>query len=165
MSKIALTPNASGTGTFTIAAPNSNTNRTLTLPDVSGEVFSQGNILGTVTESSGVPTGAIIENGSNANGEFVKYADGTMICTLVSPTLTAGTAAGDIFTSAANTRTLPATFSAAPKVAFSASRVGGVIGHWAGSGSATTTTVDVRLLTAVSGATGTVNVIAVGSWF
>ena len=38
MSKIALAPNASGTGTFTIAAPNSNTDRTLTLPDVAGEV-------------------------------------------------------------------------------------------------------------------------------
>lgn len=33
MSQIALTPNASGTGTFTIAAPGTNTNRTLTLPD------------------------------------------------------------------------------------------------------------------------------------
>jgi hypothetical protein len=42
MSKIALTPNASGTGTFTIAAPNSNTNRTLTLQDVSGEVLTTG---------------------------------------------------------------------------------------------------------------------------
>ena len=34
MSKIALTPNASGTGTLTVAAPNTNTDRTLTLPDV-----------------------------------------------------------------------------------------------------------------------------------
>lgn len=33
MSKIALSPNASGTGTFTIASPNSNTNSTLTLPE------------------------------------------------------------------------------------------------------------------------------------
>lgn len=33
MSKIALTPNASGTGTLTVAAPNTNTDRTLTLPD------------------------------------------------------------------------------------------------------------------------------------
>ena len=39
MSKISLQPNASGTGTFTLAAPNSNTNRTLTLPDVSGTVL------------------------------------------------------------------------------------------------------------------------------
>jgi glutamate dehydrogenase/leucine dehydrogenase len=42
--------------------------------------YSRDNILGTVSQSAGVPTGAIIERGSNANGEFVKYADGTMIC-------------------------------------------------------------------------------------
>lgn len=33
MSKIALTPNPSGTGTLTLAAPNTNTDRTITLPD------------------------------------------------------------------------------------------------------------------------------------
>jgi hypothetical protein len=38
MTKIAITPNAAGSGTFTIAAPNSNTDRTLTLPDAAGEV-------------------------------------------------------------------------------------------------------------------------------
>lgn len=36
--------------------------------------------VGTVSESGGVPTGAIIESGSNANGKYIKYADGTMIC-------------------------------------------------------------------------------------
>jgi hypothetical protein len=36
MSKIALSGNASGTGTFTFAAPGTNTDRTLTLPDASG---------------------------------------------------------------------------------------------------------------------------------
>jgi len=44
------------------------------------EIYHQGSILGTVSQSGGVPTGAIIERGSNANGEYVKYADGTMIC-------------------------------------------------------------------------------------
>ena len=34
MSRITLAPNASGTGTLTVAAPNTNTDRTLTLPDV-----------------------------------------------------------------------------------------------------------------------------------
>ena len=34
MSKITLAPNASGTGTLTVAAPNTNTDRTITLPDV-----------------------------------------------------------------------------------------------------------------------------------
>ena len=44
------------------------------------ELFNTGNILGTVSQSGGVPTGAIIESGSNANGEYVKFADGTLIC-------------------------------------------------------------------------------------
>ena len=38
MSKIAISPNVSGTGTFTIASPDSNTDRTLTLPDAGGSV-------------------------------------------------------------------------------------------------------------------------------
>jgi len=40
MSKIALQGDASGTGTFTIASPNSNTDRTLTLPDEAGTVLT-----------------------------------------------------------------------------------------------------------------------------
>jgi len=40
MSKISLTPNASGTGTLTIAAPNTSTDRTLTLPDETGTVLT-----------------------------------------------------------------------------------------------------------------------------
>lgn len=41
MSKIALTPNASGTDTFTIAAPaGTGTDRTLTLPDETGTVLT-----------------------------------------------------------------------------------------------------------------------------
>ncbi|MGU3577106.1 hypothetical protein ACLBWZ_16445 [Brucellaceae bacterium C25G] len=44
------------------------------------KAFRRGNILGTVSQAGGVPTGAIIERGSNANGEFVKFADGTQIC-------------------------------------------------------------------------------------
>jgi len=46
MSKIALTPNASGSGTFTIAAPNSDTDRTLELPDKAGAIVAgEGSVL------------------------------------------------------------------------------------------------------------------------
>lgn len=41
--------------------------------------YDRSNVLGTVSQASGVPTGAIVERGSNANGEYVKYADGTLI--------------------------------------------------------------------------------------
>lgn len=52
MSKIALTPNASGSGTFTIAAPNSNTDRSLTLPDEAGTVLtSASNISSQATQN------------------------------------------------------------------------------------------------------------------
>ena len=40
--------------------------------------------VGTVSESSGTPTGDIIQKGSNANGEYVRYADGTQICWITS---------------------------------------------------------------------------------
>jgi hypothetical protein len=40
MSKIALTPSASGTGVFTISSPATNTDRTLTLPDEAGTVLT-----------------------------------------------------------------------------------------------------------------------------
>lgn len=45
------------------------------------QVYSQNSILGTVSQSGGVPTGAVIERGSNANGRYVRFADGTQICT------------------------------------------------------------------------------------
>jgi len=43
--------------------------------------YRQGNILGTVSQAAGAPTGAVVERGSNANGEYVRFADGTQICT------------------------------------------------------------------------------------
>ncbi|QWZ63568.1 phage tail protein [Aeromonas sp. FDAARGOS 1417] len=42
--------------------------------------YKRKNILGAVSQVAGIPTGAIIERGSNANGEYIKFADGTMIC-------------------------------------------------------------------------------------
>jgi hypothetical protein len=44
------------------------------------EVLHSGRLLGTVSQSGGVPTGKVIERGSNANGEYVRFADGTQIC-------------------------------------------------------------------------------------
>lgn len=43
-------------------------------------IMHTANIVGAVSQSSGVPTGAVIEYGTNANGSFVKWADGTMVC-------------------------------------------------------------------------------------
>ncbi|MFQ2769796.1 tail fiber protein [Aeromonas caviae] len=42
-------------------------------------VVATSNVVGNVSQSSGVPTGAIIERGTFTGGEYVKYADGTMM--------------------------------------------------------------------------------------
>lgn len=42
--------------------------------------YKRKNILGVVSQTAGIPTGAIIERGSNANGEYIKFADGTLVC-------------------------------------------------------------------------------------
>lgn len=44
-----------------------------------GNVYRRSNAVGTVSEASGVPTGAIIEKGSGVLKEWTKYADGTFI--------------------------------------------------------------------------------------
>ena len=53
MTKIAITPNAAGSGTFTITAPDSNTDRTLTLPDAAGEVLTDASIASTADARAG----------------------------------------------------------------------------------------------------------------
>lgn len=64
MSQVKVSGNASGTGDFVIAAPNSNTNRTITLPDETGTVLVQSSsgtnmTLGTKYKVSGVATNAL----------------------------------------------------------------------------------------------------------
>lgn len=54
MSKIALEGNASGTGTFTVAAPNTNTNYTLTLPQNTGTILTNAT-------TTGFPAGSVIQ--------------------------------------------------------------------------------------------------------
>ena len=43
-------------------------------------LYRRENILGTVSQVAGVPTGAVTERGENANGQYVRQADGTQIC-------------------------------------------------------------------------------------
>ncbi len=43
------------------------------------DAFHRGNILGTVGESAGQPTGAVIEQGGSGDTRYVRFADGTQI--------------------------------------------------------------------------------------
>lgn len=74
-------------------------------------IFHQGSILGTVSQSGGTPTGALIQTGSGANGKYVRLANGLQVCWL--PILPLTFAATD---HCAGTWTFPAAFASADKV-------------------------------------------------
>lgn len=57
MSKVQLQGNASGTGIFTIASPNSNTDRTLTLPDNTGTILTGSSAI----QKSQLPAGTVLQ--------------------------------------------------------------------------------------------------------
>jgi hypothetical protein len=57
VSKIAIEGNASGTGTLTIAAPNTNTNHTLALPDEAGTVLTSVSSLPAANLTGSLPAG------------------------------------------------------------------------------------------------------------
>jgi hypothetical protein len=54
MSKVQLQGNASGTGIFTIASPNSNTDQTLTLPNQTGTILTNAS-------TTGFPAGSVLQ--------------------------------------------------------------------------------------------------------
>jgi len=74
MSRVVIQGDASGTGNFTIAAPNSNTDRTLTLPDEAGEVLINGTTsnvgIGTASPNNfySLANNLVVGTGSSGNG-------------------------------------------------------------------------------------------------
>ena len=82
MSLVKISGNASGTGTFEIAAPNSNTDRTLTLPDASGTVVVGASAVSAVgqipfstdgtsyTPTEKIVSGTVVASTSGASIDF-----------------------------------------------------------------------------------------------
>jgi hypothetical protein len=126
-------------------------------------LIGRRNLLGHVSQSGGVPTGAVIQRGSNANGEFVRFADGTQICTttnLVMPV--AGTSHGALFRSAAVTWVFPASFALMPAVSGSVSAFGGWLSiNTVTAGQAT----GLRLAPVSDTDTPVAQLVAIGRWF
>lgn len=78
--------------------------------------YTSENLIKTVSQDSGRPTGGVIERGSNANGSYVRFADGTQICAITGVTC-AFVAANRI----AYAWTFPAAFEAGGLVAYAGS--------------------------------------------
>lgn len=154
------------------AVPNANISNTLE-PD---KAYRRGNILGNVSQSGGVPTGGIIHRGSNANGEFVRFADGTQICWRgrrdVPVTSIPRSESGIPFQWADETWSFPASFSEEPNVSRLAAvrNEGGTVmvnvtfSNWTLSSSSVALRVAAPGTTPI-GSFNNVSDIAIGRWF
>ena len=149
MSKIALTPNAPGTGTFTIASPDSNINRTLTLPDADGALLSDTSSL-----SSSNLTGALPAiDGSALTGIDVTPSTAAVL------TATAGASLGAVGTYAFMQNVSGVTKTAGGTIAGSGLRFADVNWSATGTPSASGTWMVVgRYSAASAGSTGALSV-------
>ena len=91
MSKIALSPNASGTGVFTIASPSGNTDRTLTLPDEAGTVLTTAGV-----PASAMPAGSVIQVVSVQFNTQTATSSGTYVDTNLQASITPTSSASRI---------------------------------------------------------------------
>jgi hypothetical protein len=90
LSKITLSGNASGTGTFTIASPGTNTDRTLNLPDNSGTLLSNAS-------TTGFPAGSVLQVVSNVNtNNFTTNSQNVFVTTSQSLSITPSSASSKV---------------------------------------------------------------------
>jgi len=118
----------------------------------------------------------IVESGSNADGEWTRWADGTQITHLISGTLTASdevTSGSGLYSSGISVATFPRAFDVIPVSALGArgtsgAGLSGTVG-WASAREAngasnTTTAVEVGFTSPEQNATALVWVVSIGRW-
>jgi hypothetical protein len=136
----------------------------------SGELMKNGSpaycrssILGPVSQVAGVPTGALIETGSTANGRFLRFAGGTLICTIEALAVAnCATADGAIFRSAGVTWTYPSVFVQPPVLS-------GTVADadcWISAAAPSVTSCSLRARSSVSKSGAlTIRAVAHGRWY
>ncbi len=110
--------------------------------------------------------GTIIEKGSNSDGTYIKYADGTMICYgKKSQTLAITTQSGGVYYNSI-IFTFPQEFIEAPVAVPALTQTGGILFTSLGNGFPIPTQAQVRVLSMVSQASAnvTASYIAIGRW-
>lgn len=167
-------PSAANTGSATINA-NGIGAVTLKLPDASTNLpagyLQTSNVYGVWYDGTNaviVSAPSIIESGNGTNGYYVRYADGTQICTHKDTTArTTSGSAGNIFVSGEQSWTYPKAFSATPQLsgniyetnsnAFTV-RMGATIPPNA-------TSTPYRVVGVANTDTGKSDLIAIGRWY
>lgn len=164
-------PALTGTPTAPTAVAGTSTTQLATTAFAKAEAalrYGKDNVLGTVSQSAGVPTGALIEYGSNANGEYWRYAGGMQVCTrnrFITAAVATVASSGLYRTAVDQTWNYPAAFSSPPMpggsvtdvvpLAFLASPANGYDSP---------TFFGFNVMTASSASGSAVNLFAIGRW-
>lgn len=131
--------------------------------------YGPGNVTGIVSQSGGVPTGAVVEYGSTGNGAYTRWADGSQICWGVKThaAVDIQTAEGGGFGSLQITEDFPAIFAAAPCVSLSVSCITGNHDGWAVLTACTTGQYSVKhlKLSASASQDRELHFQAIGRWY
>lgn len=131
--------------------------------------YCPGNLLGTVSQSGGVPDGAVMERGGTADGDYVRYADGTQICWALHSfaNVDITTPSGGAYRSDLFAVTFPIPFATPPAVTVTGSRQDGTWDVWAVTSAVTEAQFNglhMKLTSDVS-QSRTLNYVAFGRWF
>lgn len=135
------------------------------------KAFRRGNIVGSVAQISGVPTGAMIESGANANGSYVRFANGTQMCWRASGGATISEQAGGVFVNGPALGPFPwaAAFSAPPHEFITSHKLAAPLSHsWSAPTSRPTATETSGVQMFRSSASTDafyVEFFAIGRWF
>lgn len=126
--------------------------------------YGPGNLLGTVSENGGTPNGAVIERGSTATGEYVRFADGTQICTATLPAVACTATAGALYAGDAANWAYPIAFASGTTPALSGN--GGALTRFIGFDAPSVTEVTYQVMSVTSDTTALPPAItAIGRWF
>ena len=131
------------------------------------EVYRRANAVGSVSQSGGVPTGAIVETGSSANGRYARFADGTQLCWFAGPSSVSSTS-GYITGLVAQTIgawTFPAVFASGTISVSGSVFDSGAIGFLSSTSVTTTSASLVYVTPTVSPTSVFVQLVAFGRWY
>lgn len=155
-------PNAAGKALMVLRQNAGNTG----LEYVAGMATIRAQMVATVGQSGGVPTGGIIESGSNANGSYIKYADGTLVCRYTTATYKSCTnAIGSLYQCTVLSFTFPIAFSGTPDVSPFATQSINAVCYPTIDGNPSQTGVGLVAMSPVNTGQTRLGYIAVGRWF
>jgi len=96
MAKVKIQGHASGTGILTVTAPNTSTNRTITLPDATGTLLNSD---GSGASLTGITTGKVLQVVNSTSTSTVTSTSSTLADTGLTATITPTSASNSILVS------------------------------------------------------------------